>query len=64
MTMYYQTLREHGLTMTVDGTSVAIDVVVTLVGVEFPPNGVCFLCFVSLFAITRRVFSVLARARR
>ena len=40
MTMYYQTLREHGLPLNVDGTVVDMDVAVTLVGVEFPPDGV------------------------
>jgi len=40
MTMYYQTLREYELSLTVDDTVVGMDVAVTLVGVEFPPDGV------------------------
>jgi len=35
--MHYQTLRDHGVSMTLEGQSVDMDVAVTLVGVEFPP---------------------------
>lgn len=40
MTIHYQTLREYNKPMTVDGVSVEMDVAVTLVGVQFPPDNV------------------------
>lgn len=40
MTIHYQTLKAHDLSMTVDGVSMPMDVAITLAGVEFPPEGV------------------------
>lgn len=38
MSMHYQTLRDYNKTMTVNGVQMDQDIVVALVGIEFPPE--------------------------
>lgn len=51
MTISYQSLKEYGYDMTLNGASVPMDIAVTLVGVIFPPEGVC-LKVQTLFIFT------------
>lgn len=42
MSMHYQTLKDYGQSMTVNGVPMDQDIVVALVGIEFPPQVTCF----------------------
>ena len=45
MTLHYQTLREYTYILYLEAEFIEMDVVVELVGIQFPPDNVCTILF-------------------
>jgi len=45
MTLHYQTLREYTYILYLEAEFIEMDVVVELVGIQFPPDNVCKILF-------------------